>query len=72
MMPTMIGRSEEMDLAAARERLEAAAEEAKRLEDEGAGWEANAAWKRYDLIKGAIAAHERRQRLAGRLGAAGP
>jgi hypothetical protein len=72
MTATMTGRSEELDLAEARDRLEAAAEEAKRLEEEGAGWEANAAWKRYELIKGAIAAQERRARLARRLGAAGP
>ena len=57
----------ELDLDDARRRLLAAGEEAKRLEDAGAGHEANAAWQRYELIRGAIEAQERSARVARRL-----
>jgi hypothetical protein len=56
----------ELDVAAARRRLAAAAEEAKRLEEQGEGFAALDAWKRYELIANAIAAHERRARAAAR------
>jgi hypothetical protein len=56
----------ELDVIRARERLEAAAEEAKRLEDEGVGFAAGEAWERYELIKKAIAAQERSERVARR------
>jgi hypothetical protein len=49
----------ELDLSDARRRLAEAARDAKRLEDSGHGLEANAAWERYELIRGAIAAQER-------------
>ncbi len=45
------------------------AEEAKRLEDAGKGWEANDAWERYLTIKNAIAAQKRCERVAMRLAA---
>jgi len=51
----------ELDVEDARRRLAEAAEEAKRLEGAGAGWEAHAAWKRHQLIKGALEAQERRR-----------
>ncbi len=57
----------ELDLSDARRRLEEAAEEAKRLEDAGRGFDAHAAWQRYELIKGAIEAQERSGRAAERL-----
>jgi len=57
----------ELDLADARRRLLAAGEEAKRLEDAGQGREANAAWERYEIIRGAIEAQERSARVARRL-----
>jgi hypothetical protein len=49
----------ELDLDDARRRLAEAAEEAKRLEDQGAGFAAFDAWERYQLIANAIAAQER-------------
>ncbi len=61
--------SPELDLADARARLRAAADEAKRLEDAGQGLEANVAWERYELIRGAIEAQERSARVARRLAA---
>lgn len=57
----------ELDVEDARRRLAEAAEEAKRLEDSGAGFEANEAWKRHQLIKGALEAQERKARAARRL-----
>ncbi len=57
----------ELDVGDARRRLHAAAQEAKHLEDAGRGFEANAAWERYELIAGALEAHERRARVARRL-----
>jgi hypothetical protein len=45
------------------------AEEAKRLEDAGQGWEANDAWEHYLTIKNAIAAQQRCERVATRLAA---
>ena len=57
----------ELDAEDARRRLREAAEEAKRLEDAGAGWEANEAWKRHLLIQGAIEAQERKERAARKL-----
>lgn len=66
-MPTMShmeARKPELDIEDARRRLTEAAEEAKRLEDARDGWGANAAWKRYTLIKGAIEAQERKERAA--------
>lgn len=56
----------ELDLADARRRLAAAAAEAKALEDRGRGFEASAAWERFQLIGNAIAAQERRARVAAR------
>lgn len=53
----------ELDIDDARKRLLEAAEEAKRLEDAGEGWAANEVWERYLTIEGAIAAHERMERL---------
>jgi hypothetical protein len=62
----------ELDLDDARRRLAEAAEEAKRLEDAGEGFAANAVWERYQLIADAIEAQERRARVAERLaGSAG-
>ena len=57
----------ELDVADARRRLAEAAEEAKRLEDSGQGFEANEAWKRHLLIKGALEAQERKERAALKL-----
>lgn len=57
----------ELDVEDARRRLGEAAEEAKRLEDAGAGWEANEAWKRHLLIKSALDAQERKERAARKL-----
>lgn len=57
----------ELDLEDARRRLASAAEEAKRLEDAGAGFDAHEAWSRYELIRGAIAAQERSLHAARRL-----
>ncbi len=56
----------ELDIDDARRRMLETAEEAKRFEDAGAGWEANEAWERYLDIEGAIAAHERSERAAMR------
>ena len=56
----------ELDLGEARERLEKSAAEAKRLEASGPGHAAQAEWERYQLIADAIAAQERRARLAER------
>jgi hypothetical protein len=56
-----------LDLDDARRRLAAAAEEAKRLEAQGAGFAALEAWKRYELIANAIGAQERRRGVAQRL-----
>ena len=49
----------ELDVADAIERRERAAATAKRLEEDGDGWAALAAWKEYELISTAIAAQER-------------
>jgi hypothetical protein len=57
----------ELDLEDARRRLAEAAEDAKRLEDAGAGWQANEAWKRHLLIKGALEAQERKEHAARKL-----
>jgi len=57
-------RTAELDLDEARRRLSAAAAEAKRLEEAGDGYAANAAWIRYQLISDAIEAHERVERIA--------
>jgi hypothetical protein len=57
------GSAGELDVVDARRRLAAAAEDAKRLEERGDGFAALEAWKRYELIERAIAAHERRQRV---------
>jgi hypothetical protein len=59
-------RRPELDIEDAQRRMRAAAEEAKRLEDAGRGFAANAAWERYRLIGQAIAAQERRARAAAR------
>jgi hypothetical protein len=56
----------EMDVADAIARREHAAEQAKRLEDEGDGWAALAAWKEYELIAAAIDAQERSHLAAER------
>ncbi len=61
-MSVMTDRASELDVATARLRLAATAEEAKRLEEAGEGFAALEAWKRYELIANAIAAQERRQR----------
>lgn len=69
-MPTMSlmhTRKPELDIEDARRRLADTGEEAKRLEEAGDGWGANGAWKRYLLIKGAIEAHERTERVARNL-----
>ena len=58
------GPRPELDLAEARERLRGAAEEAKRLEGAGRGFEGNREWERYELIRGAIEAQERSGRRA--------
>lgn len=55
---------EDLDVAAARQRLEEAAEEAKALEERGEGIAAHEAWQRYQLIADAIEAHDRRARIA--------
>jgi hypothetical protein len=49
----------ELDLENARRRLAEAAEEAKRLEEQNAGFAVFEAWDRYQLIANAIAAQER-------------
>jgi hypothetical protein len=49
----------ELDLVGAIERRDRAAATAKRLEADGEGWAALAAWKEYELISAAIAAQER-------------
>jgi hypothetical protein len=49
----------ELDLEDARRRLAEAAEEAKRLEEQNAGFAVFEAWDRYQLIANAIAAQER-------------
>jgi hypothetical protein len=49
----------ELDLEDARRRLVEAAEEAKRLEEQNAGFAVFEAWDRYQLIANAIAAQER-------------
>lgn len=67
----MADTAPELDLADARRLLQAAAEEAKRLEDAGQGFEANREWERYELIRGAIEAQERSARVAQRLAARG-
>lgn len=64
---TTPSRGAALDVEDARLRLRAAAEEAKRLEDAGRGFEANAAWERYELIAGALEANERRARVARRV-----
>lgn len=62
-----MARKPELDVNDARRRLADAAEEAKRLEEAGQGWEANEAWKRYLLIKGALESQERKERAARKL-----
>jgi hypothetical protein len=57
----------ELDIVDARRRLLETADEAKRLEDAGDGWAANEAWEKYLTIEGAIAAHERLERIAMRM-----
>jgi hypothetical protein len=52
----------EIDLAEARRRQYAAAEEAKLLEDRADGFASLAAWERYELITNAIEAQERSAR----------
>jgi hypothetical protein len=59
----------ELDVVEARRRMLKTADEAKRLEDAGKGWEANDAWERYLTIKNAIAAQQRCERAAMRLAA---
>ena len=51
------------DLQDAEQRRDEAAREAKRLEDAGRGFEANAAWVRYERISGAIEAQARVERV---------
>jgi hypothetical protein len=70
-MILMVRRSSrsELDLDDAQRRMCVAAEEAKRLEDAGRGFEASAAWERYETIRRAIAAQERSARAAKRLAA---
>ena len=57
----------EIDVADARRRLDDAAATAKAHEDSGDGNAANAAWERYELIKRALEACERRASVAARL-----
>ncbi len=52
----MVTMTAELDLADAQRRREEAAERAKRLEEQGDGWAAMAAWKEYELIGAAIEA----------------
>jgi hypothetical protein len=54
-----MAREAELDLEDARRRLVEAAEEAKRLEEQNAGFAVFEAWDRYQLIANAIAAQER-------------
>jgi hypothetical protein len=65
-MPATPG--DELDLDDAKRRLAEAAERAKQLEEAGDGFAAGAEWERYQLIADAIEAHERRARVAARLG----
>jgi hypothetical protein len=59
----------ELDIADAKRRMLHTAEEAKRLEDAGQGWEANDAWENYLTIKNAITAQQRCESVAMRLAA---
>jgi hypothetical protein len=61
----------ELDLADAANRRDRAAETAKRLEEQGEGWAALAAWKEYELISAAIEAQERSRRAAQRAASSG-
>jgi len=67
-MGGMTDNGTELDLDAARQRLAAAAEEAKRLEEQNAGFAVFEAWDRYQVIANAIAAQERDMRARARMG----
>lgn len=49
-----------LDVEDTQRRMRELAESAKRLEEDGRGWDANAAWVRYEELKSALAAQERR------------